>query len=134
MNTTAANTDHKSFQQANTTTTTTVVATKEMANKGGLVQRYLTFCDDQMKNRMTWFLFPALILPCLFMPLAIYAMLTYVGTSTAFSIYLFGSMSLFVAGMTANVGNQTTRVTVSLFFASVIWNILFPLLSILMIG
>jgi len=127
MNTIAANTDHKTFQQANTTTT------KATTNKS-LVQRYLAFCDNQMKNRMTWFLFPALILPCLFMPLAMYVMLTYVGSSIALSIYLFGSMSLFVAGMTANVGNQTTRVTVSLFFAGAIWNILFPLFSILIIG
>jgi hypothetical protein len=127
MNTIAANTDHKTFQQANTTTTKTT-------NNNGLVQRYLAFCDDQMKNRLTWFLFPALILPCLFMPLAIFVMLTFVGTGTAFSIYLLGSMSLFIAGMTANVGNQTTRVTVSLFFAGAIWNILFPLLSVFMIG
>lgn len=121
MKTIAANTDHKTFQQATT------------ANEG-LVQRYLAFCDNQMKNRLTWFLFPALILPCLFMPLAIFAMLTFVGIGTAFSIYLLGSMSLFIAGMTANVGNQTTRVTVSLFFAGAIWNILFPLFSILIIG
>lgn len=131
MNTTAANTDHKTFQKANTTS---VAATKETANKGGLVQRYLAFCDGQMSHRMTWFLFPALILPCLFMPLAIYTMLTFVGVGTAFSIYLFGSMSLFIAGMVANVGGQTTRVTVSLFFIAAIWNILFPLLSTLMIG
>ena len=132
MNPIAANTDHKTFQQANTTTP--VAATLTVTANKSLVQRYLAFCDDQMKNRMTWFLFPVLILPCLFMPLAIYVMLAYVGTSTAFSIYLFGSMSLFVAGMTANVGNQTTRVTVSLFFAGAIWNILFPLLSVLMVG
>jgi hypothetical protein len=127
MNTIAANTNQKAFKKAKVTTT------KETANKG-LVQRYLAFCDDQMKNRLTWFLFPALILPCLFMPLAIFVMLTFVGTGTAFSIYLLGSMSLFIAGMTANVGNQTTRVTVSLFFAGAIWNILFPLFSVLMIG
>lgn len=125
MKTIAANTDHKTFQQATTT--------KVTANQG-LVQRYLAFCDNQMKNRLTWFLFPALILPCLFMPLAIFSMLNFVGTGTAFSIYLLGSMSLFIAGMTANVGNQTTRVTVSLFFAGAIWNILFPLFSILIIG
>jgi hypothetical protein len=127
MTTIAANNDHNTFQEVNET------ATKIATNKG-LVQRYLTFCDNQMKNRMTWFLFPALILPCLFMPLAIYAMLNFGGTGAAFSTYLFGGMSLFIAGMVANVGNMTTRVTISLFFAAVIWNIVFPLLSLFIIG
>lgn len=120
MNTITANTN--TFQQKTSTT-----------NKG-LIQKYLGFCDDQMKNRMTWFLFPALILPCLFMPIAIYAMLNFVGVGAAFSIYLFGGMTLFIAGMVANVGNLTTRVTISLFFAAAIWNIAFTLFSTFMIG
>lgn len=126
MNTITANTNAKTFQQTKTTKVTT--------SRKGLVQRYLAFCDDQMKNRMTWFLFPALILPCLFMPIAIYAMLNFVGIGAAFSIYLFGGMTLFIAGMVANVGNLTTRVTISLFFAAAIWNIAFILFSAFMIG
>jgi len=127
MDTITANTDHKTFQKAN-------VTTRKTTTNRGLVQRYLDFCDNQMQHRMTWFLFPALILPCLFMPLAIYAMLNFGGTGVGFSIYLFGAMSLFIAGMVANVGNLTTRVTVSLFFAAAIWNIVFPLVSLFMIG
>lgn len=127
MTTIAANTKQGTFQQANT-------STKATSTNKGLVQRYLDFCDRQMKHRMTWFLFPALILPCLFMPLAIFVMLNFWGIGTAFSIYLFGGMSLFIAGLVANVGNMTTRVTVSLFFAAAIWNIVFPLISLFMIG
>jgi len=131
MNTTAANTNHKTFQQTNTTT---VAATKETANKGGLVQRYLAFCDGQMTYRMAWFIFPALILPCLFMPLAIYTMVNSVGVGSTFSIYLFVSMSLFISGIIANVGGKTTRVTISLFLLAAAWNILYPLLNVLMVG
>lgn len=127
MNTIAANTNTNSFQQATTSTT------KATPSKG-LVQRYLDFCDNQMTYRMTWFLFPALILPCLFMPLAIYAMLSFGGTGATFSTYIFGAMSFFIAGMVANVGGQTTRVTISIFFIAVIWNIAFPLVSLLMLG
>ena len=68
------------------------------------------------------------------MPLAIYIMLNFIGVGTAFSFYLFGSMTLFIAGLVANVGNMTTRVTISLFFAAAIWNIVFPFLSIFMMG
>ena len=127
MNTIAANTDHKTFEGTKTT------HIKTNTTKGPL-QTYFDFCDNQMKNRMTWFLFPALVLPCLFMPIAIYAMLNFIGAGTAFSIYLFGSMALFITGMVANVGNLTTRVTISLFFAAAIWNILFPLVSLFIIG
>jgi hypothetical protein len=126
MTTITAN-NHKTFQQ-------TTTATKQVVTNKGLVQRYLSFCDDQMKNRMTWFLFPALILPCLFMPLAIFALLNFAGTGTLFSMYLMGGMSLFIAGLVANVGNMTTRVTISLFFAAAIWNIVFPLISLLIVG
>lgn len=131
MSTITTNTTHNTtFQE---TKKTVKVVKREQTNKG-IVQRYLDFCDNQMDHRMTWFLFPALILPCLFMPLAIYAMLNFGGTGIGFSTYLFGAMSLFIAGMVANVGGKTTRVTISLFFAAVVWNIAFPLISLLMIG
>ncbi|BDS14827.1 hypothetical protein [Aureispira anguillae] len=94
----------------------------------GIVQRYLDFCDRQMQHRMTWFLFPALILPCLFMSSAIYFMLSY--GAAGFSIFLFVSMLLFIGGMVATVGNLTTRTTITLFIVAVIWNIGFPALSI----
>ncbi|WMX15384.1 MULTISPECIES: hypothetical protein [unclassified Aureispira] len=128
MNTIAAKTEHKTLPQKDVTTKT---ATTTTTNRG-IIERYLDFCDNQMKYRMTWFLFPALILPCLFMPLAIYTMLNFGGAGIGFSIYLFGGMSLFIAGMVANVGNLTTRVTISLFFAAALWNILFPLISVMM--
>lgn len=96
----------------------------------GILQRYLDFCDQQMQHRITWFIFPALILPCLFMPIAIYFMLNY--AAAGFSIYLFVSMLLFIGGMVATVGNLTTRVTVTLFIVAVIWNVTFPIASILL--
>lgn len=125
MTTITSNHNHKTAQQTNPTTATT-------ANKG-IIDRYLAFCDRQMKYRMVWFLFPALILPCLFMPLGIYAMMSLGNaTSAIFSIYLFVSMSLFIAGMVANVGNLTTRVTISLFFAAAIWMTVIPMISLFM--
>lgn len=128
MTTVTANSKDNAFRKATTTPTT-----KATANKS-LVQRYLTFCDGQMKYRMAWFLFPALILPCLFMPLAIFAIQNSVGIGTSFSIYLFISMSLFISGIIANVGGKTTRVTISLFLLAAAWNVLFPLISALLIG
>lgn len=114
--------EHKTTQSTTTTTT---------HQSKGIVQRYLDFCDRQMEHRITWFLFPALILPCLFMSSAIYFMLNYGGVG--FPIFLFVSMLLFIGGMVATVGNLTTRVTVSLFIIAVIWNIGFPAVSILLL-
>jgi hypothetical protein len=118
--------NHKTIPQNNTATTKKVTANKS------IIDRYLAFCDTQMKYRMVWFLLPALILPCLFMPLAMYTMLYLGSIGAGFSVYLFGSMSLLIAGLVANVGNLTTRVTISLFFAAVIWNIIFPMISLFM--
>lgn len=124
MNTTLAKTNK---------TTLAPPTTKQNVNTSrGMVQRYLDFCDRQMPHRITWFLFPALVLPCLFMPIAIYFMLNYAGVG--FSIYLFVAMLLFIGGMVATVGNLTTRVTVSLFFIAAFWNIAFPIVSILFLS
>ena len=97
-------------------------------SSNGIAQKYLNWCDDQMKNRMIWFLFPALILPCLFMPLAMYGMLTYGGVGLL--PFIFVSMMLFVGGMVANVGEKNTRTTISLFLMGVVWNIVYPLVAI----
>lgn len=98
------------------------------ASSNSLVQRYLDFCDRQATYSMAWFLFPALILPCLFMPAALYFMITY--KAVGLLAFIFVSMMLFMGGMIANVGGKDTRVTISIFFLAVVWNILFPLLTI----
>lgn len=118
----------------NTTQTTTKPQTTPEEKALPPVPRkgYWAFCDDQQRNRYFWFALPALALPCVFMPPAIYAMLTYGGAG--FSIFLFVSMLLFICGMVANVGGQTTRVTITLFLLGVIWNIAFPLFSLFCIS
>ncbi len=104
---------------------------KEQKNTSNnkLIQSYLDFCDRQMKHRMVWFFFLVLILPCFFMPLAIFAIFSCGGgTGTGFMIYTFVSMMLFILGMAANVGDQNTRVTISIFVIAVLWNIFYPLI------
>ena len=101
---------------------------QKATSSNGLVQRYFDFCDNQATYSMAWFLFPALILPCLFMPSAIYFMITY--KAMGLLPFIFVSMMLFMGGMIANVGGKDTRTTITIFFLAVIWNILFPLLSI----
>ena len=98
-----------------------------------LLQRYFDFCDKQMKYRMTWFLLPALVIPCLFMPVAIYFMLTVGGAGASFSIFLFISMLLFIMNMVANVGGYTTRVTIGLFLITVLWDVCYPVVSLLLL-
>lgn len=93
---------------------------------------YWAYCDRQQRNKYIWFALPALALPCVFMPPAIYFMLNYSGVG--FYLYLFVAMLLFIGGLVANVGGLNTRVTITLFWAAVAWNILFPLISILGIG
>lgn len=95
-----------------------------------LVQSYYDFCDGQKKYSIAWFLFPALILPCLFMPAAVFVMGAY--QAGGLLPFLFVSMMLFIGGMVANVGGQSTRVTIGIFFLAVIWNIVFPAMSILL--
>ncbi len=120
MNATIVNTG-KNTTQKNTTQTT-----------NGLFQKYLNFCDGQMKYRYVWFLFPALILPCLFMPAAVYAIATFGGgvAGYPFLLFVFVAMLTFIGGMVATVGGQTTRVTITLFVIAVMWNIAYPLLLI----
>jgi len=93
---------------------------------------YWAYCDRQQKNKYIWFAMPALAIPCVFMPPAIYAMLTY--SAVGFSVYLFVAMLLFIGGLVANVGGLTTRVTITLFWAAVAWNVLFPALSLSLFG
>jgi len=92
------------------------------------IQRYLQWCDQQMTYRYVWFFAPALLLPCAFMPVAVYAILTYGGIG--FLPFLFVSMLLFIGGIVANVGGLTTRVTINLFWVAIIWNIVFPMISL----
>jgi len=93
---------------------------------------FTNYCDRQMKYRMVWFLLPALIIPCLFMPIAIYAMLNYAGGVGAnFSFFLFVSMLMYIMGMVFNVGGKNTRVTISMFLATIAFDIAYPLLSVM---
>lgn len=102
----------------------------EQVSKEG--RGYWAYCDRQQKNKYIWFALPALALPCAFMPPAVYVMLNY--HVAGFSVYLFVAMLLFIGGLVANVGGMTTRVTITLFFAAVAWNILFPVLSLSFFG
>jgi hypothetical protein len=95
------------------------------------LQRYWDFCDGQKKYSMAWFFFPAIILPCLFMPLAVYFIFTY--EVAGLLPFLFVSAMFFLGGMIANVGESSTRVTISIFLLAVIWNIAFPAISILLL-
>jgi hypothetical protein len=91
---------------------------------------FTNYCDDQMKYRIVWFLLPTLIIPCLFMPVGIYVMLNYAGGIGAnFSFFLFVSMLMYIMNMVFNVGGKDTRITISMFIATVVFDVAYPLLS-----
>ena len=97
-----------------------------------IMSAFTDYCDRQMKYRMVWFLMPALLIPCLFMPIAIYVMMNYGGgVGMNLSFFLFVSMLMYIMGMVFNVGGKTTRVTISMFFATIAFDIIYPLLSVM---
>lgn len=103
---------------------------KKTTSSNGLVQRYFDFCDNQAEYRIAWFLFPALILPCFFMPAALYFLMVNSLMGSTYFLFISISMLLFMGGMVASVGGSSTRVTITFFFLAVIWNILFPIIAI----
>ena len=96
--------------------------------KFNIFERYLQWCDQQMEYRYVWFFAPALLLPCVFMPIAVYTILTYGGVG--FLPFLFISMLLFIGGIVANVGGLTTRVTINLFWIAILWDVVYPMISL----
>jgi hypothetical protein len=107
------------------------LANKDNNGSKGVFSSYLRFCDKQNNFRMFWFIFPALILPCFFMPLAIYFIFSCGGgTGADFLFFVFVSMMSFISGMVATVGEQSARVTISIFLFAVCWNVLYPILML----
>lgn len=118
--------------QNDTIQTPTKTTTRKQTPAPQEPRGYWAYCDRQEKNKYIWFALPALALPCVFMPPAVYVMLNY--NVAGFSAYLFVAMLLFIGGLVANVGGLNTRVTITLFWTAVVWNILFPVLSLSLFG
>ncbi len=92
-----------------------------------LVQKYLDFCDKQMKDRTLWYLIPLVSLPTMIMPMGILLM------SYSFLFVPFAGLSILLlfANIILNIGAQHTRITITFYLITILIHIIVPLLSLI---
>jgi hypothetical protein len=87
--------------------------------KGSIVQRFLSWCDTQEENRLMWLAFALTAHGCVLTPLSFLAV-AISGINMVMVILVMASIALTVV---PNLAAQSTRVTIPLFFLSVLIDI-----------
>ncbi len=101
--------------------------TKLHNDKVSIVDRYLAFCDRQMKQRTLWYLIPLMALPAAVMPISIFAM-SYFG---GYLPFVGVSMLLFFSNILVNIAGQNTRWTITLFLLTILFHLIIPVFSLI---
>ena len=95
--------------------------------KKSIKDKYLAYCDAQMKQRVVWYLIPLISLSTVVMPIGIFAM-------SYFSAYIFFvglSVLLFFANIIVNIAEQHTRITISVYILTILFHFILPLIAYL---
>lgn len=103
------------------------VITKKEKTSISLKEKYLNFCDEQLKNRMLWYLVPLISLTTTIMPISIIAMSYFEG----YLAFIGLSMFLFFGNIIFNIAQLHTRYTISIYLLSVIIHFIIPILYFL---
>lgn len=90
-----------------------------VAKRKSIKERYLAYCDEQMKQKTVWFLVPMVSLGAAVMPAGFTLMLNfdwYIG-------YVAISILMFFGNLILNVADQNTRITISFYFITILFHI-----------
>lgn len=88
--------------------------------KPSIRQRYLDFCDAQMKQRTVWFLIPLMSLSAAIMPAGFVLMWNF----DWYTVYVAISVLTFFGNIILNIAEQNTRTTISFYFITVLFHII----------
>lgn len=92
-----------------------------------LWQKYIAYCDSQEDNRFFWFALSLFIVPCVFMPLSLYVIFQY----SWYTYLIMPYTALLFANILTNVVQLPTRISISVFFVTILFNIAVPAIALL---
>ena len=92
-----------------------------------IVEKYLDYCDAQMKDRVLWYLIPLIVLSGCVIPVSIFFMLD----ASWFMIFVPITMLMFFGNIILNIAEQHTRITITAFIVTVIFNFVAVFLNFL---
>gem|GEM_PF-1364940 len=95
--------------------------------KKSMKERYLEYCDSQTKEGLLWYLIPLMTLSAAVMPPSIFAMSYFTGYIAFIAI----SILLFYTNIILCIAEQSTRVTITTYFLTLVFHILVPLICFL---
>ena len=84
-------------------------------------------CDAQMKDRVLWYLIPLIVLSGCVIPVSIFFMLD----ASWFMIFVPITMLMFFGNIILNIAEQHTRITITAFIVTVIFNFVAVFLNFL---
>lgn len=108
-----------------------LTAPKNLTNapsKTSLWKRYLNFCDSQSNNRFLWFTLALMSVACIIMPIS----MNLIQSTTLFSYLVISYTAMLMANLVANLAELPTRISISLFFLTILFNILTPIVVVLL--
>lgn len=96
---------------------------KQEAQSKSLWNRYLLFCESQTNNRFLWFALALMSVACILMPIS----MNLIQSTTLFSYLVIGYATMLMANLVVNLAELPTRLSISLFFVTILFNILTPI-------
>ncbi len=99
----------------------------EDPNEGGIMKKYLNYCEAQMPVRSQWYLITLMVLAGGVIPIGLAVMSLF----PEYINYVGLSMTLFLANVIVNVAGVHTKVTLSLFLATAALLLLIPAVAAL---
>lgn len=100
---------------------------KAKVNTQSIWQKYIAYCDSQENHRFFWFALALFIVPCVFMPLSLYIIFQY----SWYTYLIMPYTALLFANILTNVVQLPTRISISVFFVTILFNVLVPAIALL---
>lgn len=100
-------------------------------NKGNmsLYDQFMKYCEDQSNRITLWFLLPLMTLAGGIMPVIITVLILF--DLPGFLIYVGLSVPLFFINIVAHIAEAPTKLTIPLYLATIVVNILFPIIMVI---
>ena len=97
------------------------------AKSNSLLTKYYAFCDKQKNQKVLWFGATLLLLPAALMPASLVVMYYF----EWYLAFVAISILLFFANIIVTIAEAHPRITITLFFATILFNIFIPVLSLI---
>ena len=104
-------------------TVTTPHKLSQKVQSQSLWNKYLLFCDNQADNRFLWFALALMSVACVIMPIS----MNLIQSTTLFSYLVISYAAMLMANLVANLAELPARISISLFFITILFNILTPI-------